>query len=202
MTNDRIDDTVYHRHKVVPLRGKSFPIEGAAADVDEAVLGLLTNVLQEQKHTEKGPAMSKIDLYADDLLSVESESYFRNRFGFALGRRGRIALMQFMDEFDLSSDDIKALQRIGSISWNGHQLRIRGEGWLKFLGTAQILVLLALLLPFLATFLLHAEATQIQQILLLAVSATLIGGALCVHRLYIAPFGCLRQRGEVTKVQV
>lgn len=42
------------------------------------------------------------DLYADDLRSVESESYFKQRFGFALGRRGRVAVIDVMDEYDFT----------------------------------------------------------------------------------------------------
>ncbi len=140
------------------------------------------------------PAMREIDLYADDLLSVESESYFRRRFGFALGRRGRIALIGFMDEFDLSIDEIKALNRIGSISWNGDQLQVRGAIWLRLLGVAMTLLLFTLLLPFLAVLLLHAEASTLQLMIMMAAVTVLIAAIIIVHRLFIAPFRSLRSR--------
>lgn len=112
------DTSISNTSNVVPLMSKRVVANMQQIEIDPDVLTALQIQMKQSVKRLGGPSVKEIDLYADDLRSVESESYFKQRFGFALGRRGRIAVIEVMDEYDFSSAEIKALYFVGSLSWD------------------------------------------------------------------------------------
>jgi len=117
MTQCSCDD----KSNVVQFRRTRISVDSDPAVVDHQLMEKIKRRLQ-MPADQTGPR--EIELIADDLKSLESESYFKKRFGFALGRRGRLALFEVIDRYDLTSDEVKALYRVGAITWDGQRLRM------------------------------------------------------------------------------
>ncbi len=76
-----------------------------------------------------------------DIKALDSEFWFRQRFGFALGRRGRLAMFEFIDQYDLTDDEVRKLARAKCISWDGHTLRVTPSKMLLATGSFYLLAL-------------------------------------------------------------
>ncbi|WP_170431708.1 hypothetical protein [Ruegeria arenilitoris] len=136
----------------------------------------------------------RVDLLPEDIRSIRSERHFRDRFNFVLGKRGRMAVVKFMDDYDLTSWDIRALYRIGSMTWDGRTLRLRYVLWFKLLGVSQMIGLLLLLLPTLYILFRNLDADLPARMFLVVFSSTLIFGMAWVYRSFIRPFKALKRR--------
>ena len=184
-------------YNIVRLRPKDAPLglEDVSADVDEQMLELLkAEIRGALKPDAQSGDHREIDLFPDDIQSIRSETRFRDRFGFVLGKRGRMAVVRFMDEYDLTSYDVRALYKIGSMTWDGTTLRLRYMFWFKLFGFSQIFVLALILLPVLLVLFKYADAHWQVRLLLIFMLAALMSGITWVHRSFIAPFNRLKQR--------
>lgn len=166
------------------------PSKHTETEVYESLLQAINRTAQRQTR----PDMRDIDLYTDDLNSIESEAFFGQRFGFILGRRGREAVINVMDEYDFTSAEIKALYMVGSLRWDGRRLSFKYVIWLKLLGAFQMLLLAPFLALFLAIILANDDAAWHIRLSLVIVLTVLIYAVHYVHSTFIMPFRALRRR--------
>jgi len=94
---------------VVPITKARLKLGGPPTEIDQKLLASLNRRIQEDAQ-RTGPR--EIDLFTDDIKALESQSLFKSRFGFVLGRRGREAIFEMIDRYDLTDDEVKALHRI------------------------------------------------------------------------------------------
>lgn len=183
-------------NNVVLIRNRQSPVGVLSKHTEKEVYEGLMQAISRAAQSQTGPDMRDIDLYADDLKSIESEAFFGQRFGFVLGRRGREAVINIMDEYDFTSAEIKALYMVGSMRWDGRRLSFKNVIWLKLLGAFQILLLVPFLALFMAIILANDDAAWHIRLSLVIVLTALIYAVHWVHRTFIAPFRALRRRVE------
>lgn len=118
--------------KVVPITKARVKLDGPPTEIDQKLLASLNRRIQEDAQ-RAGPR--EIDLFTDDIKALESQKFFKSRFGFVLGRRGREAVFEVMDRYDLTDDEVRALHRVGCFDWNGQTLRVSGKRWIGFAGS-------------------------------------------------------------------
>ncbi|MES0864868.1 hypothetical protein ABLN87_21165 [Ruegeria sp. SCPT10] len=171
--------------------------EDVSVDLDEQMLELLKAEIRGAL-TPNGQSVDagRLDLASEDIQSIQSERSFRDRFGFVLGKRGRLAVVKFMDDYDLTSYDIRALYRLGSMTWDGATLRVRYVFWFKLLGVSQILGLAIILLPALLILFQSQDAHWVARLGLVIFTSALMFGISCIYRSFIAPFKRLKRRSS------
>jgi len=168
-----------------------------AIDIEQGFSEVIKTALVSGGYARTQPVETRhTDLFPEDIQSVQSERHFRDRFGFALGKRGRMVVIKFMDDYDLTSWDVRALYRIGSMTWDGTTLRLRYVFWFKLLGVSQMLGLLIILLPALYVLFQNLDADLPARLFLVVFSSILIFGMAWAYRSFIAPFKALKRRGD------
>jgi len=176
-------------------QSKTHHYEDVAVLVEQDMVDLLTSEIRDALNPNTQTAKTcQPDLYPEDTQSIQSERLFRERFGFALGKRGRLAVIKFMDDYDLTSNEVRALYGLGSMTWDGSTLRLRYVFWFKLLGVSQMLGLLIILIPALLVLFQNVDAHWFARLVLLLFSSALILGMAWVYRSYILPFKALKRR--------
>ena len=178
--------------KIVRFRGAKVPLSDASMEIDNEIIHALGRHLEDAL-----PDLDRyeIELCAEDILAIESEKAFKSRFGFALGRRGRIALFDLIDRYDLTGDEVKALYRVGALTWDGSTLRVKGKYWARFAGLYYLLIL-GIMTYGAATLILRLPQNAIlHRFEALAMFTLFIALAVAVYRVFFKPFNFFRRRG-------
>jgi hypothetical protein len=81
-----------------------------------------------------------IELNEEDMLCLNSEKNFKARFGFVLGKRGRLAVLDLADQYDLTNNEVKSLNQIGAFSWNGTKLTVKLRKWVGVIGFIALII--------------------------------------------------------------
>jgi|GEM_PF-2842011 len=182
---------------VVQFPRTRIQVDSDTAVVDQELLDRIKRRLQIPA-SQDGPR--EIEVFADDLLALESEKHFKSRFGFVLGRRGRIALFDVIDQYDLTSDEVKALNRVGAIAWDGQQLRIGTQKWVGYAGFFYLFLIALFWVPAAIAFV-HAPNDALRsQAVLFAVLVTLTLWAGWIYNAFIRPFRIYARRTAVLGV--
>ena len=177
--------------KIIQLSRAKIELAGTNVEIDEGIIRALGRHLH---NTQPRIGPHEIELCSDDIMALESEKEFKKRFGFTLGRRGRIALFDVIDRYDLTSDEVKALFRLGALTWDGSTLRVEGRHWTRFVGISCLLAL-GFLACCVAIVLLRLPRDAIlQRFEALAILTVLIALAAAAYRAFVKPFSLFRRR--------
>ena len=171
--------------RIIPIRAGKLSVSGSETDIDQHVMAALGRHFKEVSSSRSS---RNIELYSDDLQSIESERAFRARFGFSLGRRGRIALFDVMDTYDLTSEEVRSLYKAGLLSWDGQSLRVGGRRWIGLVGAVYLLGICALAAPFMLALFATEPNELLRRAALSAALAVLGGLSAFVYRQYLMPF--------------
>lgn len=185
--------------KVISITKASVRTEGDSVVVDRQIQEALGRYIQEGGEVQ---GSREIELYADDQRALESESHFKARFGLTLGRRGRIALFEAIDRFDLTSEEVKVLHRVGAIDWDGQTLWVGARAWIGRLGTAYSIGIGLLGLLATLAFLAAPREAFGEYALLCGVLSLIVVAEVWIYKEFIWPFQLLRQRRKSRKEPV
>lgn len=113
------------------------------ARIDSEVMRHLRKQIEAipDAQTHSHPVHHLPELSESDHQALVDEAYFKKRFGFALGKRGRQALLEVIDLYDLSDHEVRRLNRFDCLRWDGHTLHIHGSWLLAATGTFYIVCL-------------------------------------------------------------
>lgn len=182
----------------LPSEPQKIAIPTDPAELDEFMLGLLKVELQEARRIDYSV---DANLTADEIKQIENEEVFRDRFGFAFGKRGRRAVLQFISDYDLTSHDVRTLAGMRSLTWDGKKLRVKYVFWNKFFGFSQIALLSLFLLPIVIVLFQNYDAEWDVKLVLLTIISAVMFGISWVYTSFIDPFNCLR-RNRCSRRQV
>lgn len=119
----------------------AFPLHRVSAgpsrlDVDDEALRVLRRQLAAHPYLvgSTGTEDIVLQLSDSDSRALNNEFWFRQRFGLALGRKGRRALFKAIDRYDLSDQEVRKLARARCSHWDGELLTIRASRILTFGG--------------------------------------------------------------------
>ena len=166
----------------------------SATEVDEGILRSLGKMIDE---IPKPEAERQLELNKHDLLCLEDEKHFKARFGFALGKRGRLAILDFVDQYDLTNAEVKSLHNISAFKWNGQKLTVKLHNWVGILGIFFLFIpLFYIALVIWAIMATSTEAWQNRLMLFLFLSVfTFFAG--WIFRALINPFLMFWRRSKV-----
>lgn len=136
--------------KVIAISGQPVPKGASQAVIDRHVFSWLRGVIAPLPDDSALPGSddqrtgkSEFHVSEADLKALGSEFWFKQRFGFTLGRRGRLALFEVIDDYDLTDAEVRSLARSKCIAWDGQTLRIRSSKLLAAFGIYNFLVIAA-----------------------------------------------------------
>lgn len=176
---------------MVPITAAKMKLDGPHSEMDQRVMAALSRNFEQQK-TLDGPR--EIDLFTDDIKALENQRAFKARFGFVLGRRGRQAMFEVIDTYDLTDDEVKALHRVGCFDWDGHTLRVTGKKWIGLVGSLYLLMISIFSIATLVTIMkIPEQAYRVSTALWIALVILLLFGA-WIYRLFIRPFRLFKIR--------
>lgn len=185
--------------KVIPISRAKIRLESPHSEVDQRILEALQRSVSEAETRSRGPR--EIELFADDIKALESQRFFKKRFGFTLGRRGREALFEVIDQYDLTDEEVRALNRVDCFDWDGKTLRVSVNRWIGLMGSLYVagMFLMSVLLSS-AISLNPNHIWRVEAALWLALSLTVFATA-WIYRQFLAPFRLFRRRRIVESVR-
>ena len=182
------------KDKVISLSRRNIESDNPAILDDE-----IKKILGDHIKKASEPSQSRqLKLYDDDLRALESEAYFKKRFGFAYGRRGRLAVFDLIDAYDLTNEEVRSLNRIGMLKWDGQNLTVKNNlasRFTMFSGFFYLMILLALEALIIYGLMVLTPINNFQEWVLLSVLLGLL--ALFTSWLYshfLRPFNILKKR--------
>lgn len=196
MTKDFGNRVAAPRPNVVSMTSVASNENPKPVDVEEEFSKRIVKALDRSSRRQCSPSMRDVDFYADDLLSLEKEDAFGQRLGFALGRRGREAVIRLMDEYDCTDTEIRALHMVGSLRWDGQTLRFKHVFWLKLLGVVQMGCLSLGVLLLLLLIWVNEDAAWHVRLSLVIVMTVLMYCLTWVHRTFFVSFRALRRKAS------
>lgn len=171
---------------VVEFPRSRIQVHSDQPNVDPATLAQIGRAVNERLAKD---GSREIEIFAEDQKALESEDHFKKRFGFALGRRGRIALFEVIDQYDLTSDEVRSLHRVGAIHWNGEHLDIGANKWIGFYGATTATVLFAVAgIPLAYALLTIPSGQPLKQFVLLSAFSGVVLLCSTIYRSMIRPF--------------
>jgi hypothetical protein len=138
MTERNVKDS-----NVVSINERLAENDTIEARIDSEVMRHLRKQIEAipDAQTHSHPVNHLPELSESDHRALVDEAYFKKRFGFALGKRGRQALLEVIDLYDLSDHEVRRLNRFDCFRWDGHTLHIHGSWLLAATGTFYIVCL-------------------------------------------------------------
>lgn len=179
--------------KVIPFPGRAIKKGESTSQVDQAVLKAL-----ERRLNETAEKSNEIVVFDHDIRAIENEEVFRKRFGFALGRRGRTAMFEVIDQYDLTDGEVRRLYRAGCVRWDGKTLQISANklflytGWIYYSFIALIVLFCAV------AFVFADRASATGRLTLLGITTAGFVAMIILRRDFIAPHYLKQQRASPT----
>lgn len=116
------------KDKLIPFSRRNI-VSDNPAEMDNEIEKFFGNYLNNRSESSQN---RQLELYDDDFRALENETYFKKRFGFAYGRRGRLAVFDLIYTYDLTNDEVRSLYRIGLLNWDGNKLRVTSNWTSRF----------------------------------------------------------------------
>jgi hypothetical protein len=175
--------------KIRPITGGYIERGASQIEIERHVLEHIRNgLIDVPDNVVKDQKPGHIKVSERDLKAIEDEFWFKLRFGFTLGPRGRIAMFDAIDQYDLSDAEVRRLRRAGCIKWDGHTLRIRSSKSMLVAGYFYLVLLAPLVaVPFVA-MLWGANIPLLARVALGAISAVFGSVAYIVYDVFIAQY--------------
>ena len=169
--------------KVIPFPERRIKKGEGSYSVDKAAADYLQRIMNASSNEDEG----EMSVFDHDIRAIENEEEFRRRFGFALGRRGRMKLFEVIDRYDLTDGEVSLLGRADCIRWDGNNMKIEASKillfsrWAFFAGLALFTALAGLV------FVYEAQLPKTGQTILLFLAGSLMAGLIIHYQRYLAP---------------
>jgi hypothetical protein len=126
--------------KIIPFPTTRIQVTNNLSDVDKALIQSLGRVVAESVEMKQNQSTRNIELNEEDMLCLNNEKHFKARFGFVLGKRGRLAVLDLVDQYDLTNNEVKSLDQIGAFSWDGVKLTVKLRKWVGVIGFIALVI--------------------------------------------------------------
>ena len=175
--------------KIRPITGGYLKKGVSHVEIERHVLAhIRKNLMEVPDLVTRSSEADSIKLTPSDIKAIDNEYWFKIRFAFALGPKGRRAMFEAIDQYDLSDEEVRKLHRAGAITWDGQTLRIKASKAMMRLGWFYIALISPLAAIPLAAMIFLASTPWLVRVLMGG-----IGGLFCaliyiMHGTLIVPY--------------